>query len=37
VDPGFREAIADYLDRERQAVAADIEFLADMGPFRKQT
>ncbi|MEO9467873.1 GNAT family N-acetyltransferase [Parasphingorhabdus sp.] len=36
VDPGFREAIADYLDRERRAVAADIEFLADMGPFRKQ-
>ncbi|WP_108811664.1 GNAT family N-acetyltransferase [Sphingorhabdus sp. Alg231-15] len=35
VDPGFRSAIADYLDRERQAVAADIEFLADMGPFKK--
>ena len=35
VDPGFRKAIADYLERERQAVAADIEFLAEMGPFRK--
>ncbi len=35
VDPGFRSAIADYLDRERRAVAADIEFLADMGPFKK--
>ena len=35
VDPGFRSAIADYLTRERQAVAADIEFLAEMGPFRK--
>lgn len=35
VDPGFRAAIADYLERERQAVAADIEFLADMGPFKK--
>lgn len=35
VDPGFRAAIADYLERERQAVAADIEFLAEMGPFRK--
>jgi len=35
VDPGFRSAIADYLDRERQAVAADIEFLATMGPFKK--
>ncbi len=34
VDPGFRSAIADYLDRERRAVAADIEFLADMGPFK---
>ncbi|MEP2987992.1 MAG: GNAT family N-acetyltransferase [Parasphingorhabdus sp.] len=35
VDPGFRGAIADYLERERQAVAADIEFLSEMGPFRK--
>lgn len=35
VDPGFRNAIADYLDRERRAVAADIEFLAEMGPFKK--
>jgi len=35
VDPGFRSAIADYLDRERQAVAADIAFLAHMGPFKK--
>ncbi|MGB5483347.1 MAG: GNAT family N-acetyltransferase [Parasphingorhabdus sp.] len=35
VDPGFRSAITDYLERERQAVAADIEFLAEMGPFRK--
>ena len=35
VDPGFRSAIADYLDQERQAVAADIEFLAEMGPFKK--
>ena len=35
VDPGFRSAIADYLEREREAVAKDIEFLADMGPFKK--
>lgn len=35
VDPGFRSAIADYLKRERQAVTADIEFLAEMGPFKK--
>ncbi len=37
VDPGFRTAIADYLDRERQAVAADMEFLAEMGPFKKES
>lgn len=35
VDPGFRSAISDYLEREREAVAADIEFLAEMGPFKK--
>jgi len=35
VDPGFRAAISDYLERERKAVAADIEFLAEMGPFKK--
>lgn len=35
VDEGFRRAIADYLERERKAVAADIEFLAEMGPFKK--
>lgn len=35
VDPGFRRAIAEYLERERQAVASDIEFLAEMGPFKK--
>jgi len=37
VDPGFRSAIADYLERERRAVTADIEFLAEMGPFKKST
>ena len=35
VDRGFRGAVADFLERERRAVAADIEFLAEMGPFRK--
>ncbi len=35
VDPGFRGAVADFLDRERRAVAADIEFLAELGPFKK--
>jgi len=34
-DPGFREAIDDYLQRERQAVAQDIEFLSHMGPFKR--
>ncbi|MDZ7588107.1 MAG: GNAT family N-acetyltransferase [Parasphingorhabdus sp.] len=37
VDHGFRRAIADYLQRERQAVAADIAFLAEMGPFKKDS
>ncbi|MBX9816120.1 MAG: GNAT family N-acetyltransferase [Sphingomonas sp.] len=34
-DPHFRRAVADYLAREREAVAADAEFLATMTPFRK--
>ncbi|TVQ56058.1 MAG: N-acetyltransferase [Rhodobacteraceae bacterium] len=34
-DPGFRRAVADYLARERNAVAEEIEFLLDRGPFRK--
>lgn len=34
-DPGFREAIDDYLQRERRAVAQDIEFMASMGPFKR--
>ncbi|VAV95291.1 FIG110192: hypothetical protein [hydrothermal vent metagenome] len=34
-DPGFRSAVSDYLERERRAVAADIEFLAEIGPFKK--
>ncbi|MEZ5707828.1 MAG: GNAT family N-acetyltransferase [Blastomonas sp.] len=34
-DPGFRRAVADFLERERKAVAADQRFLADMLPFRK--
>lgn len=35
VDPGFREVIDDYLQRERRAVAQDIEFMASMGPFKR--
>jgi uncharacterized protein len=34
-DPGFREAIADFLERERNAVARNQEFLADLGPFKR--
>ncbi len=32
---GFRSAVADFLDREREAVAREIEFLGEMGPFKK--
>ncbi len=34
-DPGFRAAIADYLIRERAAVARDIAFMGEMTPFRR--
>lgn len=34
-DPGFRRAVADYLERERAAVEREIEFLGEMTPFRK--
>ena len=34
-DPGFRRAIADYLHREREAVGEEIEFLREVGPFRR--
>jgi len=32
---GLRDAIADYLDRERDAVAADQDYLKERTPFRK--
>ena len=35
VDPGFRAAIADYLDRERSGVAFDRTRLGELTPFRK--
>jgi uncharacterized protein len=31
----FRDAIADFLAREEQAVAREIEFLGEMAPFRR--
>jgi predicted N-acyltransferase len=34
-DPGFREAVGDFLVRERRAVEREIEFLGEMGPFRR--
>ena len=34
-DTGFGSAVADFLERERHSVAADIEFLAELGPFKK--
>ncbi|MGH6786818.1 MAG: GNAT family N-acetyltransferase [Novosphingobium sp.] len=35
VDPGFRSAVADFLERERAGVAMDQAFLAERLPFRK--
>ena len=34
-DAGFRRAVADYLERERAAVAHEIAALGGMGPFKK--
>ncbi len=34
-DPGFRDAVARYLDAERNAVDHEIEVLTSYGPFRK--
>ncbi|WP_424985668.1 GNAT family N-acetyltransferase [Microbulbifer sp. S227A] len=34
-DPGFAEAIANYLEAERNAVEEEIEVLTEYGPFRK--
>ncbi|SEM71899.1 hypothetical protein SAMN04488077_10794 [Roseovarius tolerans] len=36
-DPGFAEAVAQYLEAERAAVDEDIEILTGYGPFRKTT
>ncbi len=33
--PGLREAVADYLERERRDVALMGEYLAERGPFRR--
>lgn len=34
-DPGFREAVADFLEREREGVAADQNYLDQRTPFKK--
>ncbi|QPC98540.1 GNAT family N-acetyltransferase [Qipengyuania soli] len=34
-DPGFREAVAEFLQRERAGVAADRNYLSGRTPFRK--
>lgn len=34
-DPGFADAIARYLEAERDAIEEEIEILTDYGPFRK--
>ncbi|MDQ1900734.1 GNAT family N-acetyltransferase [Paracoccus sp. WLY502] len=34
-DEGFQRALADYLDREREAMGEEIDALADFTPFRK--
>jgi predicted N-acyltransferase len=36
VDPALRRAIADYLNREREHVAEEIEEFAEVAPFRKE-
>ncbi len=34
-DPGFRRAVARYLDEERRQMAEQRQILADYGPYRK--
>lgn len=34
-DPGFRAAVSDYLEREREGIKADQMFLGERTPFRK--
>jgi predicted N-acyltransferase len=34
-DPGFRRAVADYLEQERRMIAANIEVLEEDSPYRK--
>ncbi|MBD8678414.1 N-acetyltransferase [Sphingomonas sp. CFBP 13720] len=34
-DPGFRAAVAEFLTREREAVAHEQEYLGELAPFRR--
>lgn len=34
-DPGFSDAVARYLEAEKEAIDKDIEILTDYGPFKK--
>jgi uncharacterized protein len=34
-DEGFRNAVADFLDREKQAEAGEVEYLGELSPFRR--
>jgi predicted N-acyltransferase len=34
-DPGFADAVARFLEAEREAVAEEIEVMTAWGPFRK--
>ena len=34
-DPGFRDAVADFVTREAAAIGEDIEILTEMGPFKR--
>ncbi|UYY57760.1 GNAT family N-acetyltransferase [Sphingomonas sp. S2-65] len=34
-DPAFRRAVADYLEREKQAIAQEQEYLGELTPFRR--
>lgn len=36
-DRGFREAVADFLGREKQAVAAQMAELTELGPFKRES
>ena len=35
-DPRYREAIANYLVREREQAAQEVEMLAEHAPFRNE-